>query len=463
MKRLASMIAVAMPLTAMASMPYYPATNGMVFTNSMVCVLYSGIVERCSISGIDPPEVVETYYVFSGYTNTVTTNGATVYTNKYSTYAPVTLTNVFWDFVYATNSVTTTNRPHFTRNTFATLDDKLDDLAPEFTRYWERGTNATWIPWIWAGGNESNWNVNLPRLTVSTCLWKNAMGTNIGGTYYYTHAGTNLNRLGTADYNERMAVLNTLRDTDYNEDPYVEQNIVTSMTEEPGWLQDGCLNIVCAETNVLIQITDLTYINELSWRYVVKLSEQAEVYTNPTISCENPVGTPLDNRRPHSAQVNIGTTSNSMTAVYPIRYDIGEESFNFTAHSYLIQGPIIYEAEDPGYLLTNSLQTLCKDFEWYFSGSATNRLLDAGGIYGIDIWAGGGLLSTADGGLDTVCVDLGEFNTWGYVLHGTVWECDDFCDPDWYGVDGLRGRYEIKGRGLSHVEWDFNYMTTERP
>jgi len=120
---------------------YYGAS-----TNHYVSQLYSGLVERCAAASVAVPSVVDTWTVYAGETNTITTNtwvedGATnrtVVTNHFIVYKTVTTTNQFEPFSYSyTNpatgaSVTNMAYPIVKRSWLTTWDTKFDAILGSY-------------------------------------------------------------------------------------------------------------------------------------------------------------------------------------------------------------------------------------------------------------------------------------------------------------------------------------------
>jgi len=118
-------------------------------TNNYMGQLYSGVVERCSISGISTLNIVENWLVFDHYvTNTVAwTNGTDtgIYTNVYPTNVTYTTTNQTGPFPYAAGDGNTyTAMPFVTHYFLAQLDSKIGALVDGYIAY-----NAATNPTVW--------------------------------------------------------------------------------------------------------------------------------------------------------------------------------------------------------------------------------------------------------------------------------------------------------------------------
>jgi hypothetical protein len=94
--------------------------------------LYSGVVERCEWTGVSQPNIIETWWVSAGSSNTV--SGA--YTNTIILDTQVTTTNQIGAFEYTytdpSGTYTNTAYTYLTRNFLHKLDEKIDALIPYF-------------------------------------------------------------------------------------------------------------------------------------------------------------------------------------------------------------------------------------------------------------------------------------------------------------------------------------------
>jgi hypothetical protein len=139
-----------MAVRASAGWTGYPLPSDVSFYgyagNHYVSQLYSALVERCSAAAVSLPSVVDSWTVYAGQTNNVTTNtwveggatNTTVVTNYFIVYKTVTATNRFEPFEYSyTNPVTgatVTNMcyPTIKRSWLTTWDTKFDAVLTYF-------------------------------------------------------------------------------------------------------------------------------------------------------------------------------------------------------------------------------------------------------------------------------------------------------------------------------------------
>ena len=175
--------------------------------------LYSAIVERCNITGVSLPSIVQTWTVDAGFGQTNWTNNGTVYTNIFMNVTNVTTTNHFGPFTYSYSNQyangSGTGFPVVTHALIDALDTKIETLVPyfivtnladsagSFSNYLNRvgtPTPSTWnnhpgsVPVeTWAGLFARN------DIGVSTNLTTNDWGLVNGGSAYFTHSATTTN------------------------------------------------------------------------------------------------------------------------------------------------------------------------------------------------------------------------------------------------------------------------------
>ena len=102
--------------------------------------LYSGVVERCSVTTVASPEIIETWIVSAGSSNeveTVVDGGVTnVYTNIVLLTQEITTTNQLAPFEYTctdpSGTYSATGFPYLTHYFLDKLDDTIDALIPKF-------------------------------------------------------------------------------------------------------------------------------------------------------------------------------------------------------------------------------------------------------------------------------------------------------------------------------------------
>jgi hypothetical protein len=162
-----------------------------VASNQYVSQLFTGLIERCTASGVAPPVVVDTLTVYAGITNTYTvTNGYTV-TNNWICYTNLTVTNQFLPFAYTwatTNSSgTATAYPPIRASWFAAWDAKYDAVLAyaNWVRMEDCGllSNDTADAYF-ADGTKTD----LPTGWTKTNLFtRYGIGIVTNGTAYFTH------------------------------------------------------------------------------------------------------------------------------------------------------------------------------------------------------------------------------------------------------------------------------------
>lgn len=164
--------------------------------------LYSGVVERCEWTGVALPDIVETWTVSAGSSNSVSGG----YTNIILLTTTVTTTNQIGPFSYEytdpSGTHTSTAIPYLTRSFVNALDTKIDALIPYFVDFsvasndlydayfYTMSTNHANSRKVWddfldaskAGIFDRNGLGYIVPETVTT----NAGGYVTGGTAYYT-------------------------------------------------------------------------------------------------------------------------------------------------------------------------------------------------------------------------------------------------------------------------------------
>ena len=91
--------------------------------------LYSGVVERCIITGVSQPNVVETWTATWGTSSTVVTNAYGVFTNTAVVTTNVVTTNALGPFTYTGQGGSTmTGTPYVTHAFVAAMDTAIASL-----------------------------------------------------------------------------------------------------------------------------------------------------------------------------------------------------------------------------------------------------------------------------------------------------------------------------------------------
>lgn len=160
MTRLYNIIAAMLAATC-AGATVFPVSNS--WYNYEPCLpmatLYTAIVERCELTGVTPPAVVQTWECAAGSSNDVffvtniTANATNIthYTNIHLMTTNILTTNQFVPFEYSyvspNESGTATGYPYVTRYALHELDTTIDALIPEFTAA-SMMTNGTYNLWF---------------------------------------------------------------------------------------------------------------------------------------------------------------------------------------------------------------------------------------------------------------------------------------------------------------------------
>lgn len=447
--------------TAFAGFNYYPATAGQVYTNELFIEWYSGVVERAWAVCDDRPEVVHTYTMFAGYTNTVTTNGGFVYSNRYAVYESATLTNQFRDFVYtSTLGVTTTNRPHISSADVDYLDGLLNTLSQSFVQFWEVDTSADWADYLNINGG------NLPMLNVSTALWWMAQqgtnryphfGTNVGGAYQFSN--TNLNRLGYRDYNERIGVIDVLRCSYNAGEPFV------SYTDE---------NSLHIGNRYLTNETECAFLADVEWHHECGDSDTLEACQLLVWSIDVTVdggayktyATNEAEYELHRDAIMDGTywATNAHYAHYPLcSVWSPEENYEETIAAVSTNYGYMLYSVDGSKWNTNYPPVSIQTNIWSYIG-ATNTLKDSGsacGMYDFFLSSPGVYIESAIETNGNPCEFLIE-NECGFPQY---FICSDDTNKYWVslGPKCLEGDFQVYAEQLCIVDWTFKYSITNAP
>lgn len=129
---------------------YYPATQGMTWTNAMFAEMVSGTWERCDAAYVARPSFTFSNSLYAGTTQTITTvtntgagyTNVVTSTNNYAVWIELVTTNTFSPFQYITNAVTNIVMPRITAAHLASLDSSLYDMGVEYLEYWLADTNG---------------------------------------------------------------------------------------------------------------------------------------------------------------------------------------------------------------------------------------------------------------------------------------------------------------------------------
>lgn len=216
--------------TALAGWDGFPCPSNVswyaVETNHYFAQLFTGLVERCKASGVAAPAIVDTYTLFAGYTNSVTTNGVTLnwicYTNR-------TVTNQFLPFEYTwsqTNgtSGTATCYPAIKQSWIAAWDSKFASIiGGPWVRVEDCGllTNQTADAYFATFGTNSG--TDFPMWTRTNLFARYGIGSGTNGGGLFTHTPdllTNEWALGAV-----RKTTNTATSWSYNEMTPITANI----------------------------------------------------------------------------------------------------------------------------------------------------------------------------------------------------------------------------------------------
>ena len=105
--------------------------------------IYSGVVERCVITGVSEPNVVETWPATWGTNITIVTNAYGVFTNISVVTTNIVTTNALGPFTYTgQGGATMTGTPYVTHAFVAAMDTAIGSLIPHFAATnWATGGN----------------------------------------------------------------------------------------------------------------------------------------------------------------------------------------------------------------------------------------------------------------------------------------------------------------------------------
>jgi len=151
-----SIICLALRLQAVADFSGFPLVDATNLTWESVKAeynpigqIYSGVVERCSISGVSEPSIVKVYSSFAGTSNEIVTNAFGTFTNINIVYTNITTTNQIDPWVYDAGGINYTGYPTIDRAFIHGLDTKIYALL----------SSGSWVSTneVSGDGTYSNW------------------------------------------------------------------------------------------------------------------------------------------------------------------------------------------------------------------------------------------------------------------------------------------------------------------